>query len=55
MEKIKIDKINELAKLSKTRQLTADEKAEQKALRDEYLRAIRQSFKAQLDNIEIVD
>ena len=55
MDKNKIDRINELAKKSKTTGLTDIEKAEQKALREEYLNAIRKSFKAQLDNIEIVD
>ena len=55
MDKKKIDRINELAKKSKTTGLTDIEKAEQKSLREEYLKAIRKSFKAQLDNIEIVD
>ncbi len=56
MEKAKIERINELAGKSKTAQgLSADEKAEQAALRKEYLAAVRASFKAQLDNIEIVD
>ena len=55
MDKNKIDRINELAKKSKITGLTDIEKAEQKALREEYLNAIRKSFKAQLDNIEIVD
>ena len=55
MDKKKIDRKNELAKKSKTTGLTDIEKAEQKALREEYLNAVRKSFKAQLDNIEIVD
>lgn len=55
MDKNKIARINELAKKSKTLWLTDEEKTEQKALRDEYLLAIRKSFKAQLDNIEIVN
>ena len=54
MDKKKIDRINELAKKSKTTGLTDIEKAEQKSLREEYLNAVRKSFKAQLDNIEIV-
>ena len=37
MEKAKIDRINELGRLSKERELTETEKAEQKALREEYL------------------
>lgn len=55
MDKNKIARINELAKKSKAEGLTEAEKAEQKALREEYLAGIRKSFKAQLDNIEIVD
>ena len=55
MDKKKIDRINELAKKSKTTGLTDIEKAEQKSLREEYLNAVRKSFKAQLDNNEIVD
>ena len=35
--------------------MSANFEAEQKELREEYLQAIRKSFKAQLDNIEIVD
>ena len=55
MDKNKIARINELAKKSKSVGLTDSELLEQKQLRDEYLAAVRKSFKAQLDNIEIVD
>ena len=55
MEKEKIDRINYLAKKSKEEGLTESEKAEQKALREEYLTAIRNNFRATLDSIEIVD
>lgn len=41
MEKAKIDRINELGRLSKERELTEAEKAEQKALREEYLAEVR--------------
>lgn len=37
MQKEKIDRINELARLSKARELTEEERAEQKALREEYI------------------
>ena len=50
MEKYKLDRINELAKKSKTEELTAEEKAEQAALRQEYIMEIRASFGAMLDN-----
>ena len=41
MEKIKIDRINELGRLSKQRELTEAEREEQKALREEYMRELR--------------
>ena len=41
MEKTKVDRINELGRLSRERELTAAEKAEQKALREEYLAEVR--------------
>ncbi len=53
MEKEKIERINYLAKESKVRELTEEEKAEQKALREEYILEFRASFKAQLDNTTI--
>ena len=55
MEKHKIDRINLLAKKSKEEGLTEEEKLEQKALREEYLAAIRNNFRRTLDSIEIVD
>ena len=53
MEKAKIDRINELARLAKARALTDAEKAEQAALRAEYLAEIRASFGAMLDHTVI--
>ena len=53
MEKVKLDRINELAKLMKERELTEEEKAEQYELRQEYIREIRMSFGAMLDNTVI--
>ena len=51
MEQVKIDRINELAKASRERKLTDTEKAEQDALRKEYIAAIRSNFRETLDNI----
>ncbi len=45
MEKIKVDRINELARLSRERELTDDERAEQKALREEYLCEVRAALR----------
>ena len=41
MEKHKIDRINELGRLAKERELTEEEKAERQALREEYLAYFR--------------
>ena len=53
MEKAKLDRINELARKSKETELTEEEKAEQYELRQEYIREIRMSFGAMLDNTVI--
>ena len=45
MEKIKVDRINELARLSKERELTEAEREEQKALRAEYLAEVRRALR----------
>lgn len=45
MEKSKIDRINELARIAKERELTEDEKAEQTALRAEYIAEFRRSLR----------
>lgn len=45
MDKVKVDRINELGRISKTRELTEDEKAEQKLLRDEYIQEFRKTLK----------
>ena len=53
MEKAKVERINTLARESKVRELTAEEKAEQAVLRQEYLAEIRASFGGMLDNTVI--
>ncbi len=55
ISKEKIERINALARKSKNEGLTEDEKSEQHSLRQEYLARFRESFRAQLENIEIVD
>ena len=45
MEKAKIDRINELGRLSKERELTEEERLEQKALREEYIREVRATLR----------
>lgn len=51
----KIARINELAKKMRETGLTPEEKAEQSALRAEYVAAMRNSLKSQLDNALITD
>lgn len=51
----KIDRINELARKSKTEQgLTSEEKEEQASLRKEYVEAFRASLRGQLDSTVVV-
>lgn len=53
MNQEKIDRINELARKSKTQGLTPAEKEEQAKLRKEFIANIRMNLRAQLDNIDI--
>jgi uncharacterized protein YnzC (UPF0291/DUF896 family) len=55
MEKIKLDRINELAHKSKAEGLTLEEKAEQAVLRAEFLAEIRADVKASLESIEFIE
>ena len=56
IKQVKIDRINELSKKSKTLEgLTDSEKTPQKSLREEYIAAFRENLKAQLDQIESVE
>ena len=50
MEQVKIDRINELARKSKEQELSPEEKKEQKALREEYIKEFRASFQGILSN-----
>jgi len=52
----KVERINALARKSRTPQgLTEEEKAEQAALRKEYVQAVRESLEAQLDHTTVVE
>ena len=55
MEQRKLDRINELARLKKQRELTAEEKAEQDRLRKEYIAEWRASTISLLENTYVVD
>jgi uncharacterized protein YnzC (UPF0291/DUF896 family) len=51
----KLARINELARKSKHTPLDPSEKEEQRKLREEYIVNFRESFRMQLESIEIVD
>ncbi len=54
MNQEKINRINELARASKVRQLTEEEKAEQTELRNEFRRSVVGNLSGQLSNTVIV-
>ncbi len=53
MEQEKIDRINALARKSRAEGLTPAEQAEQAALRREYVDAVKESLRRQLDHTVI--
>ncbi len=53
MDPVKIQRINELKKLSRQRELVKEELAEQAALRAEYIADFRASLQQQLDSVRI--
>lgn len=55
MEKAKLDRINYLARQSRTRELTPEEKQEQTELRNEYRASFRRGLMSELDRVYIVD
>ena len=55
MTQEQLDRITELARLAKERELTEEETAERNALRREYIDSVKASLVGQLDNTYIVD
>jgi uncharacterized protein YnzC (UPF0291/DUF896 family) len=56
MDDTKIARINELARKQKSEEgLTEEERAEQHALRREYVEAVKRNLRPLLESIEIVD
>ncbi len=55
MTEKEIDRINELARKSKTEGLSEEEKIEQKALRVKYINSFKESLEGQLNNLVIVE
>lgn len=48
-----IERINELAKIAKTRQLTKEEEKERKELREQYVKNFKNRFQNELNNVYI--
>ncbi len=55
LEKMKINRINELSRKKKSVGLTTDEKIEQEQLRKEYLKSFRTHMKGTIENTTILD
>ena len=45
MEKAKVDRINELGRIAKERELTEEEAAERATLREEYMNEVRKALR----------
>lgn len=52
MDKAKIDRINELGRIAKTRDLTAEENEERRVLREEYIKFFRAGLRGEIKNQE---
>jgi len=55
MDKAKIDRINYLARKSRERELTTEEKEEQLELRNEYRASFKRGLMSELDRVYVVD
>lgn len=55
MDQAKMERINELTRLARQRELTNEEQKERGELRRAYLDSMKQSLKTQIDQIRIVD
>lgn len=55
MDKQKIDRISELTRISRERELTKEEQEERQMLRAEYIEAIKTNFRGTLESIEFTE
>ncbi|WP_459128321.1 DUF896 domain-containing protein [Latilactobacillus curvatus] len=55
MDQKRLDRINELAHKAKAEGLTEAETAERKTLRDAYLKDFRESFRSQVEMLQVYD
>lgn len=53
MQQRKMDRISELTRISRERELTAEEQQERQQLREEYIREFRSNMKQILDNTTV--
>lgn len=50
-----LDRINELVRKERSEGLTKEEKAEQKDLREKYVKAFRENMRSQVEGLKVVD
>lgn len=55
MDNQKINRISELTKISRERELTKEEQEERKMLRAEYIEAIKTNFRGTLESIKFTE
>lgn len=55
MDQANIQRINELTRLARQRELTSEEQAERAELRKAYVESMKQSLRSEIDRIRIVD
>lgn len=55
MEKIKLERLSELTRISRVRELTEQEKTERQKLRNEYRQSVIGNLTGQLENMTIIE
>ncbi len=55
MEQFKFDRLSELTRISRTRELTEEEKKEREALRNEYRESVVGNLRSQLESVTIIE
>lgn len=55
MEKVKLNRLSELTAIARKRELTAEEKSEREALRNEYRRSVIANLTGQLEVTTIIE
>lgn len=55
MKQYKLDRLSELTRISRTRELTDNEKQEREVLRNEYRESIVGNLRSQLESVTIIE